>query len=940
MIDDDKFFTQRIFYHCELHDWYCVVKNELSLKFISEINESYHYILLDASLLNIFSFEQKEKILQEIKNKGQGNIILCSEYPLDDELQTLKQLSLVKEVTKKPFDLRQLEHPSEETLQSEEQNNLKINSPYDFNGWGKIITQATYELPVAIALFKLNSNYDELLWKNKKWDSLELSQHDKRLLRLTLYDIRQELKQSNQVSPKELHFPSTDGKNIAVWSFLVSNQIVYFARHYKILDPRNDDFSYLDALRDPVGRFLKVRELLAQRYAISRLRIYEVDLLPDSFNSSAKDGYLPCPLMIPRFISGGGTVDRITTDPSTQTWFDDEFVRQPLMEQDSYRWIEAGWIGLGEVADADDPQLQNNTTQGCNSLSWGDAGTCAQVMVKDAEGSEKGHLAFDQRLDHLRTDTKAGQIRKELEWVLRGEPFADAQSKIGVPPLTESEVKNMIPVLKILCPAIVRWFKRRQDQAEQVWDLILTRLMRCILSSSNMTPPLALKYLFEAMATAWPLIQGLRLPAKAVLEHIIDERFDNQQRWEEMLKQLGSLAEGDLGELHSLQEREEVPLDKYLQYHLANQGLTNLYIAQQTEEGFFRSLGGYGRLVNQLRRFQPWPILEPHRKAFINLNNFTVIQDFQDWRTYYVEEPLYQAEAWQAELASIGSWCALSIPVKSRQHYPTLLIVTSQHKNYFSESRVSLLESLAGRLLPFMRWYEEWAQSDKIRRSVAHGLGHHIADFRAMVRQNNWQGVEAMLPLLQGFHGNFSHHLQTKKSASTLNSKTTFGIVLEKLRVLKHHPDYEEVMQDWEQWELFSSFELAVDAAPLQQILYNFLSNARIYAENNSVHLAAETTTGFLTLFIFNQCKTPLTEHDRRYLFISGYRPDNAIGSGSGSGLAVAKELADIQGIQLNLCDPDCIYLKKYFTNLSWEYQFGQQITIPIFHVGEETYGK
>lgn len=445
VIDDDKLFTQRILYHCELHDWYCTVKNEFELDYFDELIQEYDYILLDASLLSILDFEQKQKVLQDIKNKTQGGIILCSEYPLDNEQQKLKHLGLVKEVTEKPFDLRQLEYPSEKVPDSEDKVSLDSEVTYDFHGWGKIITQATYELPVAIALFKLDSNYDELLWKNRKWDSLGLSQHDKRLLRLTLYDIRQELKQLNQVSSKELHFPSHDGKNIAEWNFWVSNQIIYFARHYKILDPRNDDFSYLDALKDPVGRFLKVRELLAQRYAISRLRVYEVDLLPDSFDLRAKKGYLPCPLMIPRFISGGGTVDRATKSltPSTHAWFDDEFVRQPLMEQGSYRWIEPNWIGLGEVADADDPQLQNHATQGCNSLSWGDAGTRAQVMVKDAAENEKGHLAFDQRLDHLRTDTKAGQIRKELEWVLRGEPFADAQSKIGVPPLTESEVKNI-----------------------------------------------------------------------------------------------------------------------------------------------------------------------------------------------------------------------------------------------------------------------------------------------------------------------------------------------------------------------------------------------------------------------------------------------------------------------------------------------------------------
>ena len=942
IIDDDQSFANRIVYFCQLNGWQHNVLSEYPKE---PLNTSWDFILLDRSLLPGAKFEDVITSLESLKKAtGNAKIIVCAQDIQRDKdflLLTEEELNgekLVHEVSNKPYDIR--------LLASANENNSESQTPYYMHDLDReeLFEKTNSNLPVAIAIFLCNPSKLDPLWNNGYWGKHPLNTHDERLLRLTLAEWQDSSRNKYLKPYREYRFPSSAGDRMVHWYLWKFDDYVYFVRNIENFTNENNDFAYLDSLRDPVNRLNHVRNILANRYAIPRFRLYEVDDLPNTNLSPNGDFYESNEkIMIPRYVSGGGTVD-LNGDFSTAAWFSDEFIHKDLPE--NYKNIDVirPDIVLQEVIERNDDEFDNHSNQGCSSIQWGEAETRSQIMVKD-ELRECALIAIDQRLDHLDTDLKKGKHRKELEAVVLTEPWADEDYKIGIPPLTREEVEHILPLIDDLKPAVTRWLRRARSKATQRWHFVLAKLLRCVLNSTGMEPPQVIAKLFEAMAATWPITQGLRIPHQILLDQMIPEQY-SESNWKIMINQFNQINSRYIPPCIKHTEEldqllKERPLDRYLKRHTYSEGgLTNLYIARQANPDYFHSLGGYGEIATQLYSERPyWPSVGPHQMAFARARarapRHTVIQDYQKWRDNYTEDTprAYKTTEWLSTFEKIGSWCAVPIPLGTHHVYPVILIVTSRHSNYFSKTRIELLQSMADRLLAVLRWEEEWSKSDTIRSSLSHGLGHYLTDLRILVEHKDSNGVAAMLPLLKGLHGNSKYSTSKKKSSRSSNLKKStviLGKVLDELVVLKEHLDYQPALKDWMQWDSFRKTQVNIEHSALQQILYNLIVNSRRYAVNEKIHLDASLSELGLTLFIGNECDPVLAKEELSYIYELGFRGSNQVGSGSGIGLTVAKEMANSSKCNLNICPSDCGFLLKHFPDIAPERLFGQLLHLPV----------
>nr|VFK07218.1 MAG: Response regulator receiver domain-containing protein [Candidatus Kentron sp. LPFa]VFK23953.1 MAG: Response regulator receiver domain-containing protein [Candidatus Kentron sp. LPFa] len=251
----------------------------------------------------------------------------------------------------------------------------------------------------------------------------------------------------------------------------VGNDLYGLERNWRDEGERPHDHEFLNLEGDKdltLKKWLQaVARLLAQRYAISRLRVYKVVPLPNTEGLERKHA----PLMAPKFQSGGGI------EPDTKAWLrggfkpecihhikealDDEGVSAPRLVRD--------------LVDRD-PSICKDIAR----VKYGDTGTSRVLFpVRNQEKQIVALLAMDRRLDHIKELEKFDKEVVELARRM-------ASDKAGV--LTEKQWSLMQGLVADIGRRVSIWLREDEDRRTADWHDAISRALIDIFAATMNSP--------------------------------------------------------------------------------------------------------------------------------------------------------------------------------------------------------------------------------------------------------------------------------------------------------------------------------------------------------------------------------------------------------------------------------------------------------------------
>jgi hypothetical protein len=172
--------------------------------------------------------------------------------------------------------------------------------------------------------------------------------------------------------------------------FCLNNGNYWLARDWRSKEekPHDHEILNLENVHTLKDWLQVVAKLLAQRYAISRFRMYKIAPLPHIEKADHPDN----PLVVPFFQRGGGF------EPDEETWGRTGF----LANENPYtkKALDSNYKPEPEYVD------DNNPNVGCKPIRYGNKGTHRVLFpVRRQDGQVSALFALDRRLDHANTLT-------------------------------------------------------------------------------------------------------------------------------------------------------------------------------------------------------------------------------------------------------------------------------------------------------------------------------------------------------------------------------------------------------------------------------------------------------------------------------------------------------------------------------------------------------
>lgn len=327
------------------------------------------------------------------------------------------------------------------------------------------------------------------LWKNEKARQEGLNAEQSLIVRW----LCAELDDKQQEAARRLDWDG--GKEVFLESrlFRLSDGRFWLARDWRSREDHPHDHELLNLEGQPTrdAWLQAVAKLLAQRYAISRFRVYKVAPLPHTEATEAAHS----PLIIPLFQSGGGfrpdeetwwnTGFQAKDNPNTQIAFQPDYEPEPLHVVD-----EAGG---------------KHARIGCGAIGYGPEGTHRVLFpVRDREG--KGILAlfsFDRRLDHAAA--------------LKGfdhEVVAIAQRMAGdARELDGKQWSLMRGLAEDLGRRLEKWLRDGEETRQRRWHKAISTALKDTFADADRSPEMTydgLSMVCNKLTQAWenPKISG------------------------------------------------------------------------------------------------------------------------------------------------------------------------------------------------------------------------------------------------------------------------------------------------------------------------------------------------------------------------------------------------------------------------------------------------
>lgn len=465
VIDDSPGFREVITLAGEEHGWLVLASNDLG-QVSGWLQQHPDRVLLDWQLPG----QQRQEYVKLLEAKNLTSRTLLVSATMDEARQRFIVKHGLAGFRLKPLDL---DHFSDEIRLPE--NPIEPNWP----GLEDIARQ----MDVAINILDRNLN---TRWCNQKDPIYSLDSPKSTAQRLIVKWLKAEMEDTQHYAARRIDWDGNKECFLESRLFDLKQEGYWLARDWRGIGDRPHDHEILNLEQgndlDLMAWLLAVAKLLAQRYAISRLRVYKIVQLPDIDNS------LPV-LAMPLFQCGGGF------KPHAEAWRQTGFLasENPLIEQALRPSYEP------EPVFANDQNCHN----GCKPIQFGEKGTYRVLFpVHGSQGQVSALFAMDRRLDHIGSDhiVSLSGMDKEVVEIAKRMASDDADA------LNPAQCSLMGGLVKDLGERLNERLKHDEDQRATEWHKTITKAIRNTFAEAGRSPEMiyeGLSQVCDALVNAW-----------------------------------------------------------------------------------------------------------------------------------------------------------------------------------------------------------------------------------------------------------------------------------------------------------------------------------------------------------------------------------------------------------------------------------------------------
>ena len=313
---------------------------------------------------------------------------------------------------------------------------------------------------IEVAINILDGNLDEFLSNTRaKKEPLTVSQ------RLIVKWLRTEIEDKKHKAARRLDWDGNKNCFLESGLFKLNDGNYWLARDWRIEGERPHDHEILNlenvhTLKDWLG---SVARLLAQRYAISRFRVYKVAPLP---HIKEINGFPDNRLVIPYFQSGGGF------EPNEEVWYGTGFLVNKNIHTEKALRIDY----------KSQPEAVNdaNPNTGCESIRFGEKNTYRVLFpVRGQDGRVSALFALDRRFDHA--GTLAGFDREVVETAKRM-----ASDDAGA--LSSEQWSLMKGLIQDLGERLAVRLTIQENDRTRDWHKTISKILKSTLAEAGRSP--------------------------------------------------------------------------------------------------------------------------------------------------------------------------------------------------------------------------------------------------------------------------------------------------------------------------------------------------------------------------------------------------------------------------------------------------------------------
>nr|VFJ71444.1 MAG: Signal transduction histidine kinase [Candidatus Kentron sp. FW] len=665
VIDDNSAFRYAIGLAGEEHGWNVYADDELN-----RVKDWLDRHFPDAVLLDWqLPGQQRGKYAELLRERGLTERTLLLSGAMDEKREAFVQKHGLAGIRLKPLDLRRFEEEMQLPSQSEIPESL---SP--------ILGDIAGGMKLAIDI--LDEGLTSVLWRNQYAQEEPLTSER----RLIMQWLRAEIEDSGHDSVRRIDWDGAKECFLESTLYRLDNGGYGLARDWRDKGERTHDYEFLNLQEEnPTleGWLRAVAKLLAQRYAISRFRMYKISPLPHT--PGLEEPHVS--LVVPKFQSGGGIESGVERciESGAERWPQVGFQPQciPHIEealQPNYR-PKPKFVTDTEDSDSDCelPRVRYGKKPGTYRVLF-------PVRVRHSDSRETvALLAMDRRLDHL--GKLQGFDREVVDLATRM-----ASDEVGV--LSEKQWELMQGLVEDIGRRIADWLERDEKDRTAAWHKTISKILKDTFANTQSSPEMV----YDGISQICAALVGEWNREEKGRERSISGHIRGNTPWS---------------------ERDE-----------KGPQVSSWYIVLISDGQHGRVVAGWGGAYKECRanggRVEiPHAVVvqgEPWKAA--------MIQDFQVWSEQVKAIP---CECLSEETRRrIGSW--LGVPMQVEGKKQALMVVHSPHAHYFTHFHSQLMEYTAERLLPLLAAaLRETRARDAFTAAVMHEIKNESHAARMLV---------------------------------------------------------------------------------------------------------------------------------------------------------------------------------------------------------------
>jgi DNA-binding NarL/FixJ family response regulator len=457
VIDDSQSFRENIQDEGTHRHWSVLASDEVLQ--ISQWLEQHapDVVLLDWQLPG----QQRRDFARMLQDRGlTDRTLLLSSAEMDNRRRALINEFGLAGFKLKPLDLDRLEE--------------EIRLPTQPQPWPGLEAMAN-QVDVCIDIL---DNALNPIWSNEEARKQPLAFEQ----RVILQWLRAHLAATSERAARRLDWDGEKSRFLESRLFALRSGHLWLARDWRAPGDRPHDYELLNIDKSSGLRpwLRAVARLLAQRYAISRFRVYKIAPLPTGPGLEEA----PSPLVLPLFQSGGGFAT------SADAWLESGFLVEanPLV----HRLFNTDGPLPPEHVDDSNPRA------GCQEIRFGDKGTRrVQFLVRDQESGPVALFAIDRRLDHASSLTDFDREAVEIATRM-------ASDEAGM--LDDRQWSLMTGLVGDIGERLSRRLTADEDNREKDWHEAISRAMRDTFSEAGRSPEMTyegLSQVCKQLSESW-----------------------------------------------------------------------------------------------------------------------------------------------------------------------------------------------------------------------------------------------------------------------------------------------------------------------------------------------------------------------------------------------------------------------------------------------------